>query len=79
MRLSRKDGVRIRYIQNNMWFFGYADRTNLFDSYMGFLVVWNRDDLIKKYVNPMTIDEFSLFALNDDEQKVWERICDAEE
>lgn len=79
MRVSRESGVCISYLQNNKWLYGYTDRMNMFDSYMGFLVMWKRDTLMKTFVNPATIDEFSLYELSDNERKIWESICDGEE
>ena len=79
MRVSVENGVRIVYFQNHGWFHGYVDRTNMFDAYTGFIRLWKRDTLVHTFVNPATIDEFSLYELNEGEKKIWESICDGEE
>lgn len=76
MMLSRDKGARIEYFQNGGWFHGYVDTSNLFDSYTGFMRVWQRGTLIRTFVNPARVDVFSLHELNEDEMKTWESICD---
>ena len=74
--MDKGNGVRIAYFQNGGWFYGYVDISDMFDSYTGFMRIWTRDTLTRTFVNPARVDVFSLYELNDNEQEIWESICD---
>lgn len=79
MKPEKENGMSISYFRNGGWFRGLIDRTRLFDSYTGFMMVWKPEYGTLNFVNPARVDKFSLYELNEDERKIWERICDGAE